>query len=302
MANPEKKDLCWAKRPHSLHVTIWRDPEKLPAAVLLYYHGGGLVYGSRSDLPAFHLERLCAAGFAVLSFDYRLAPAAKLPDILEDVEQSVFWFLGHREQLFGAPLPYFLWGRSAGAYLCLLAGLQEYPEKPAGVLSYYGYAFLENFWYNHPNGYYLHLPAVAALPDSEIFENRAAASLEERFSLYVYARQTGNWLPLFFEGKEKELLTRYSFRQPYDFSRYPPVFLAHSFHDPDVPFAESKALERLLGGELFSAPARVHDFDRNVEEAVVKRLLDATVTFLCRACENRVPAACGMVRKAADLT
>ena len=36
-----------------------------------------------------------------------------------------------------SPLPFFLWGRSAGAYLCLItAGHSNLPEKPAGLISY----------------------------------------------------------------------------------------------------------------------------------------------------------------------
>lgn len=275
----QKEDLCWAKVPCEMNVTIWRGASSLPRAVLLYYHGGGLVCGRRDDLPAPHLEALCAAGFAVAAFDYRLAPAAKLPEILADVNRSVLWFLENREQIFGSALPYFLWGRSAGAYLCLLAA-RSLPERPLGLLSYYGYAFLERFWYNRPAPAYLRLPRVEAhVAEAAAEQHVVSASLEERFPLYIYGRQTGNWPALFFDGREKELLRDFSYRAG-DFSACPPVFLAHSFHDPDVPFGEARALADLLQGRLFAVSSPLHDFDRESGGAAVRDLLRETVDFL----------------------
>ena len=87
-------------------------------------------------------------------------------------------------------LPYFLWGRSAGAYLCLLAAAGgKLTEKPVGILSYYGYGFLCDGWFMTPSKYYNTLPpvseaALGAIPSGI----HAEGALDRHYSVYVYAR------------------------------------------------------------------------------------------------------------------
>ena len=142
--------------------TIYKNPDATSRACILYFHGGGLLYGSRCDLPEAHLEQFTSAGFPVIAFDYPLAPACDVKNILQDVIDSVNTYLTEPD-LFqitapGAdPLPYVLLGRSSGAYLTLLAaasmGKHDFSmpddmpvlkKAPVGVLSYYGYGFLED--------------------------------------------------------------------------------------------------------------------------------------------------------------
>ncbi|MDR2487103.1 MAG: alpha/beta hydrolase [Clostridiales Family XIII bacterium] len=117
----------------------WRDSVVTsPRAYLLYFHGGGFLFGHRDDLPLQTLDALRREGFSVLSFDYGLAPFTQIDTILDEVRESVRWFVhGMRSGLF-PDAPYFLWGRSAGAYLCLMAGMADCAVPPAGILSYYG--------------------------------------------------------------------------------------------------------------------------------------------------------------------
>ena len=91
-----------------------------PKACILYFHGGGLLYGNRNDLPEKHLKTLTEAGYAIAAFDYPLAPAAKLDLIMEDVCASINHYIENSIAYVESKLPYFLWGRSAGAYLCLI--------------------------------------------------------------------------------------------------------------------------------------------------------------------------------------
>lgn len=278
----KKESFCYAETPLSLYGTLYRNEAVDTCGVLLYFHGGGLVYGNRDDLPNSHIESMCKSGYIIISFDYRLAPASKLPDILEDFNTAVNWYLKNRTVLLGKPYKYFLWGRSAGAYLCLLSGFTNYKEAPVGIVSYYGYTFLINHWFNTPNKHYLGFPTVSCdLVSSLSDEICTSASLETRYSLYVHARQTGRWLPLFFEGKEKNFFSPYSFRLERDFANFPSTFLVHGFNDPDVPFEESKELSKLLPKTTtFFVPANDHDFDRDEESAITKSLLESTISFL----------------------
>ena len=75
--------------PYEKQVTESWDTEAPQRGDIVYLHGGGLLFGTRDDLPAYHLEQLTRAGFRVLALDYPLAPNAKLPQILEDILCSV---------------------------------------------------------------------------------------------------------------------------------------------------------------------------------------------------------------------
>ena len=58
--------------------------------VLLYFHGGGLIYGSKNDLPSELKKRFLAKGYTVLAVDYLLAPNSTLPEIVAALEESFY--------------------------------------------------------------------------------------------------------------------------------------------------------------------------------------------------------------------
>lgn len=275
--------ICYKKTNIELNVTLYRSKKNTNNAVVLYFHGGGLLYGKRTDLPEYHINTLCDAGYSILAFDYRLAPTVKLNDIVTDVKDAVSWYLDNRMQLFNFNCPYFLWGRSAGAYLCLLAGRMDLPEKPVGILSYYGYAFIQDTWYSIPSMYYSQFPAVAPDIVAAISEggDTAEGTLDTRYSLYVYARQTGKWISMLFDNSMEDFFRLFSFKNTADYNDYPPVLFAHSFHDPDVPFAESQVLSSLIpNSRLFVASARAHDFDKDVTSEDTISLIEETLSFI----------------------
>ena len=88
-------------------------------AAILYFHGGGLLYGRRDDLPTPHIDAITSRGYHLLCMDYLLAPESPLRDIHASVERGVEWFLSAREELDVGACPFVLFGRSAGAYLAL---------------------------------------------------------------------------------------------------------------------------------------------------------------------------------------
>src|SRR5205809_6328275 len=52
--------------------------------VVVWLHGGALIMGSRTAVPKNLLDLCRAEGYALVSFDYRLAPETKPPRIIED--------------------------------------------------------------------------------------------------------------------------------------------------------------------------------------------------------------------------
>lgn len=276
------------------YVTVYTETAVPVKGRILYFHGGGLLYGSRKDLPKGHIETLTGAGYEIFAFDYPLAPAAGLPEILEDVCASINWVCSANENRIPEhsdtlsvtaadakePLPYFLWGRSSGAYLCLIAAASgELHTLPKGILSYYGYGFLCDDWFCTPSSYYRTLPPVDASCLKAIPQTvHADGPLDTHYSVYVYARQTGSWKQLIYKGREKFFFLNYSLRAC---SSLPcPVFAAHSTGDTDVPYSEFLELCSRYGALRFIAPGKVHDFDRDPENSFTGQLLKATVAFL----------------------
>ncbi len=257
--------------------TIYKDSQTETKAVILYFHGGGLLYGNRDDLPMIHLETFTQAGFIIIAFDYPLAPAAKLNTILFDIIDSINWYLKKDD---ANTIPYFLWGRSSGAYLCLLAATsKKLNRNPAGVLSYYGYGFLCDNWYQEPSSFYKALPPVLETclsgTPNKIHCN---GDLDTHYSIYVYARQTGKWKDLIYEGREKYFLLDYSLRAKNNFPC--PLFCAHSTGDTDVPFQEFLALCNRYTPKRFIASTKEHDFDRDTKNPQTKHLLEESINFL----------------------
>lgn len=259
---------------------LYQNPTVSPKACILYFHGGGLLYGSRKDLPELHLESLTGAGYPIISFDYPLAPAAKLDRILADICLSVNSYI-EKPDLFGLPkLPYLLFGRSAGAYLCLLTAAKgDLLSPPSAILSYYGYGFLCDSWFKEKSPYYLTLPKVEEDLISSLYGTlHTEGDLNTHYSAYVYARQSGNWLSMMYEGREKYFYLDYSLRTC---EKLPaPLFCAHSTQDPDVPYAEFQELQKRYHPTVFIASGKVHDFDRDTDNPQTRELLEKTLSFL----------------------
>lgn len=91
---------------------------ELKHKTILYYHGGGLIYGTRKDLPNQYLNQFLEAGYHVLAFDYPLTPESSFAQMISKVEESLQWFLEKGEEMLPIKTTdYILFGRSAGAYL-----------------------------------------------------------------------------------------------------------------------------------------------------------------------------------------
>jgi len=90
---------------------------KMP--VIVNVHGGDWVYGTK-EVYQFYCMSLAQRGFAVVNFNYRLAPASKFPAPLKDLNQVINWIFEHaRENLFDLDRIFFV-GDSAGANIAAL--------------------------------------------------------------------------------------------------------------------------------------------------------------------------------------
>ncbi len=103
-----------------------------PAPVIVFFHGGGWVSGSR-DLVAQSLLREVPKGFAVVSADYRLAPAVQFPVPLEDAKTAVRWVKAHAAQFHLRADMVFVAGSSAGGHLAAMVAVTAGTFEPSGL-------------------------------------------------------------------------------------------------------------------------------------------------------------------------
>lgn len=89
-----------------------------PRATYVFIHGGGLTGGDKADDKAL-FERLAAQGVATVSVNYRLIPAARFPEFIEDCAQALAWVRGNLAH-YGLDGRIVLGGSSAGAYISMM--------------------------------------------------------------------------------------------------------------------------------------------------------------------------------------
>lgn len=258
---------------------------------IFYLHGGGLVFGTSDDLPSVYETLFHTAGYDLIQLDYPLAPESTLTEITNAVHCSVTWLLSHPSACgYDIFPPYFLFGRSAGAFLALTeskrlctapawepAVLPKSPQEeaaslfsqigsgslpPAGILSFYGYHSFDLPEFHRPSAAYKKLPPVSEKTVRQLITDHFITDgpMSIRYSIYIYARQTGKW-PEFLGTAEE--IKRLSLTEE-DFSLLPPGFFTASSGDQDVPFRESKQMAaRIPGSRFFPVYYLEHDFDRD---------------------------------------
>lgn len=259
-----------------LEPKIYKSKKDTPKGNILYFHGGGFFLGGKYDLPKYHIEQITTAGYNIISLNYPLAPESKFPIIIDYIIDSINSFIKKIDQ------PYFLWGRSAGAYLSLLAYGKGLDKKPNGIISYYGYGLLVSDWYSQPNQEYLKQPLIKKESITNLIEDDMILSspVNPRYLLYLYSRQTGKWIDMVSDTSVEDFVDKYNLEN-FSLENYPPVLLAHNTKDYDVPYKESVELsKKISNSRLLTFNTDTHDFDRNTNDHNTIKLIDATINFI----------------------
>ncbi|EOL42932.1 alpha/beta hydrolase [Enterococcus caccae] len=265
-----------------LSMTFYSNPNKSSSkATLLYFHGGGLLYGTRDDLPEIYCALLVENGYNLLTIDYPLAPEVKLPTILTCLKEAIDWFLKNYQTTLGLKnSDYFLFGRSAGGFLSYLLSARSPLPEQKGLISFYGYYDLMNPAFSQPSSYYNQFPKVAPLTAQAMIYPKPITeiSINERFSLYLSGRQFGNWLSyLVNTPSEKET---FSLTEA-ELTELPPVFLAHSSADQDVPVESSRiASNKILNVTYEEVENLPHDFDGDITKSEGLQVYQALIAWL----------------------
>lgn len=228
---------------------------------VVWIHGGGLIFGSRTISPrASLLEAFLERDFVVVSIDHRLAPETKLAAIVEDVREAWRWVHEAGPERFGIdPERVTIAGASSGAYLSLLAG-GLFEPRPRAVASLFGFGDITAPWEADPSAYYRAMELVTgeeALASLSAPPSQDPAAGNDRSAFYLYCRQQGAWLA---EVTGHDPRSENAWFDAYCPLRmvskaFAPTILVHGTLDDDVPHEESA---RLAAG--FEAAGVEHRF------------------------------------------
>jgi len=104
-------------------VRIYRTSTEARAPVIVFYHGGGHVFGSLEthDTAARFLAR--TTGCTLVSVDYRMGPEHPFPAAVEDAYDAALWVADHADALRIDPARLAVCGDSAGGNLAAVVAL-----------------------------------------------------------------------------------------------------------------------------------------------------------------------------------
>ena len=94
-------------------------PDEGAFDLFVWFHGGGLKWGTRKLVAPEFSESFCKRGVAVASVEYRMYPDAGFPDFIEDCAESVRFLFDHVKE-YGECRRIFVGGTSAGGYLSMM--------------------------------------------------------------------------------------------------------------------------------------------------------------------------------------
>ena len=114
-------DVCYnEKTKQRLDIYL---PESSEFSVLLYFHGGGLEAGDKSNQKVL-FDYIISQGIAVVCANYRMYPNAKYPDFLIDASDATAWVFKNIEN-YGKIKDLYLGGSSAGGYISQMLCFDE---------------------------------------------------------------------------------------------------------------------------------------------------------------------------------
>lgn len=108
---------------YTLKLDVWqRKDAKTATPTLIYYHGGGWIFGDRTGATLLFLPYL-EMGWNVINVEYRMASVSLAPAAVEDCRCALRWAVRNAKQYNIDTDRIVLTGHSAGGHLSLITGM-----------------------------------------------------------------------------------------------------------------------------------------------------------------------------------
>ena len=269
----------------SIYADIYYQGSKSP--VILYIHGGALIFGSREWLSSEQIEFFTGSGFSVVNIDYRLAPETDFEFIIEDIRDAMDWVRTKATEWYDFDTDNIaVMGSSAGGYLSLGTGTMDI--KPKAIVSFYGYGDILGEWYAQPSEFYCKKPVIdRGTAIKHVGEEEVTAGDWGRFPFYLYCRQQGVWIQEVTGMDRTHDVDKLIKFNPIDnvSPDYPPTLFLHGDQDTDGPYEQSvimheKLKEKGVCSKLITMEGADHAFDRNFKDPTVQRAFHDVLAFL----------------------
>ena len=110
-----------------LKLDIWyQHADKTPRPTLVYFHGGGWIFGAKA-YSILHFLPFLEKGWRVVDVEYRMASNSLAPAAVEDTRCALRWVFRNAKQWNFDTSKIVLTGHSAGGHLALITAML--PEK-----------------------------------------------------------------------------------------------------------------------------------------------------------------------------
>jgi acetyl esterase/lipase len=205
---------------YPLKLDVWqRKDAKTAVPTLIYYHGGGWIFGDRTGATLLFLPYL-EMGWNVINVEYRMASVSAAPAAVADCRCALRWAVRNAKQYNIDVDRIVLTGHSAGGHLSLITGML--PEgtgldnecdgteklRVAAIINWFGISDVADV-IQGPNRRNYALMWMGSQPD--------ALTIAKRVSPLTYVR-----------------------------AGLPPILSIHGDADPVVPYDESVRLHQAL--------------------------------------------------------
>ena len=162
-------------------------------------------------------------------------------------------------------------------------------KKPRAIVSFYGYGDISAKWATNPNKFYSEKYPVSQEMAKKLVSNQiiTEGTVDDRFLLYLYARQTGEWIqeitgmnPLINKDEVLKFCPIHHITKD-----YPPTLFLHGTKDVDVPYEQSVFMRGALLKEgiktkVITIPNGEHVFDKDFHNPIVQNALKQVIEFL----------------------
>ncbi|MDG0857728.1 alpha/beta hydrolase [Staphylococcus equorum] len=255
----------------TLPFTVIEAKNNNPKGIIIYFHGGGLIFGDAYDLAQPYIDVL-SQDFHLVLASYRLAPESKINIIISDV---LLQYDAIKQRY--PSLPLFTFGRSAGAFLAMIVSTHRQVD---GIVDFYGYCRVHVPSFLRPNSQYQTLSSKIT-PEilNQLIQQQplTSGSMQDRYPIYIHARGEAKWLD--YLGIQTSTQSDYNI-SPQQLKNFPPMFIVHCKNDPDVPYTESEHIyQNVSNCQIEFLNSNQHDFDRVVNETNID-LYKKAVVFL----------------------
>lgn len=230
-----------------------------PLPILFMVHGGGFIAGDKSEMHGT-AEHYANLGYAVISPNYRLAPAFTYPTAHADVFCALAWTLAHADEYNLDNSRLYLMGESAGANtIALLATM----DAPNSLLTDCEHQLPEPL--NIRAVFAMYMPVDLASCECQIAKRLASMYLDVNLSDWDDTTTQALWenASIIHELDQND----------------PPFYLIHGANDFLVPLSESDYFVELVetvGGhaELVVFEGANHGFFTNIDSDYTQRALE----------------------------